>query len=97
MKKLDGGVWNYCSEERKTGGIIFHHYICNCGSQTNFVKLILDCGFEHSKNWVKVRVSESGNSKQIELSDSNPNSFIHYTSESRFQRDDFHIVKIIKK
>lgn len=52
---------------------------------------------EYSKNWVKERVSESGNSKQIELSNSNPDSFIHYTSESRFQRDDFRIVKIIKK
>jgi len=97
MEKLsDNRVWLYTEEERRSTGTEYHNFICNFGSKSKFIKLIQSVKWV-TPNWVKQRISQSGNDFQLELSKNEPDSFIFYTTPNHFNNDGFEIVKIIKK
>lgn len=93
MDKLSENlVWYY----REDDGDVFHTFICNYGSKSNFIKLIQSVKWV-VPNWVKPRISKSTNDFHLELSEQNPNSLIYYTTERQFGNDGLKIVAIKNK
>ena len=86
MKKLkENSVWFYNEEFNNGGERKYRTFICNYGSQNNFLNMITKFhGHDGGKKWIKDRISESGNSTQLEISEKNPNCFIVWESVGRW-------------